>query len=108
MAQVPDQIKALIDLYIQKLEENKIPIQQAWLFGSYAKGTQNEWSDIDIALVSEVFAGNRFDDRALVRPITLSVSSDFEVHPFNPRDFVPENPWVQEILQTAIRLKQAT
>ena len=50
----------------------------AYLFGSYARGDWNEWSDIDIAIVSPVFEGNRFLDRqkliGLYRNIDLRVS----------------------------------
>ena len=38
-------------------------VKWAILFGSYAQGTFNEWSDIDLAIVSKVFVGDRFEDR---------------------------------------------
>jgi predicted nucleotidyltransferase len=51
-----------INKFVRGLEKNQIHIQQAILFGSYAKGTAKEWSDIDLALVSEDFSGIRFLD----------------------------------------------
>ncbi len=69
------------------------------MFGSYADGRANEWSDIDIALVSDSFDGDRFDDRSKIRRITLSVSSDLSPLPFRPEDFTPENPFVKEIME---------
>jgi len=63
MAKIPDQIRKIIDQYIRVLEDNHIHIRKAVLFGSYARGRADGWSDIDIALVSEDFEGNRFDDR---------------------------------------------
>ena len=54
-ATIPDQIREVIDKYIRALEENHIHVRRAVLFGSYAGGRANEWSDIDIALVSESF-----------------------------------------------------
>jgi predicted nucleotidyltransferase len=57
MDKIPAKIARLLKKYIEKLEENKIPIRQAVLFGSHAAGGSHEWSDIDIALVSEVFEG---------------------------------------------------
>ena len=59
MDKIPVKIARLLKKYIEKLEENRIPIRQAVLFGSYAAGGSNEWSDIDIALVSDVFEGIR-------------------------------------------------
>lgn len=104
MAQIPDQIRNIIDKYLQALEAQHIHVKRAILFGSYAHGKENEWSDIDIALVSDAFVGDRFDDRSKIRRITLSVSSDLSPLPFRPEDFVPENPFVKEILEKGVRV----
>ena len=74
------------------------------LFGSYAKGNETEWSDIDIALVSEIFDGDRIADKDKIRKITLSISSELEVVPFPPNDFNEQNPFAREILKTGIKL----
>lgn len=104
MAEIPDQIRDIIDKYICALEEQHIHVQRAVLFGSYAHGRANEWSDIDIALVSDAFEGDRFDDRSKIRRITLSVSSDLSPLPFRPEDFIPENPFVKEILEEGVSI----
>ena len=104
MAKIPDQIREILRKYIHTLEEKHIHIQRAVLFGSYADGRANEWSDIDIALVSDSFDGDRFDDRGKIRKITLSVSSDISPLPFRPEDFITENPFVREILEKGIRI----
>jgi predicted nucleotidyltransferase len=104
MVEIPDHIRGVIALYIRRLEENRIPVSQAILFGSYATGGFTEWSDIDLAIVSDAFEGSRIADRAKVRKITLGVSCDIETIPFRPEDFVVDNPFVQEILETGMRL----
>jgi predicted nucleotidyltransferase len=104
MAQLPAKIKSTINNYLQALNRNDIPIKEAILFGSYAIGNYQEWSDIDIALVSDIFGGNRIDDKDKIRKITLSISSEIEVIPFSPDDFNLQNPFVKEILKTGIRL----
>jgi len=104
LAQIPIKIRRIVDQYLAALEANKIPIRQAILFGSYTRGNYNKWSDIDIALVSEAFEGNRIDDRGKIRKITLSISSDIEVLPFNPRDFTTDDPFVREIVKTGIKI----
>ena len=104
MAQLPDKVKNTIDSYLRALSRNNIPIKEAILFGSYARGNYQEWSDIDIALVSDIFDGNRIDDKDKIRKITLSISSEIEVIPFSPNDFNLQNPFVKEILTTGIRL----
>ena len=105
MAKIPVEIKNKINKYLNDLKKNNIPIKEAILFGSYAKGTQKEWSDIDIALVSEIFKGNRIEDKDKIRLITISVSSQIEVIPFSPKDFNENNPLAREIIDTGIKLK---
>ena len=104
MLQLPVNIKKTIDNYLEALDRNKIPIKEAILFGSYAAGNYHKWSDIDIALVSDIFAGDRINDKDKIRSITLSISSMIEVIPFAVDDFNLQNPFAKEILQTGIKL----
>jgi len=104
MVQLPAKVKKTIDDYLQALNQGDIPIKEAILFGSYARGTYKDWSDIDIALVSEIFVGKRIEDKDKIRKITLSVSSEIEVLPFSPEDFNLHNPLAKEIIETGIRL----
>ena len=104
MVQLPAKVKNTIDSFLQELNRNNIPIKEAILFGSYASGSNKEWSDIDIAIVSEVFQGDRIDDKDKIRKITLSISSEIEIMPFSPSDFNSQNPFVREILKTGIKL----
>lgn len=104
MADVPDHIRRIIGQYLTSLRDHGFQIQDAILFGSYASGRANQWSDIDLALVSNEFEGVRFTDKNRIRKITISISPDLEVLPFNPRDFTPSNPLVKEILDTGIRV----
>ncbi len=104
MVKLPVKVKKTIEDYLLALNQGNIPIKEAILFGSYARGSYKEWSDIDIALVSEIFVGNRTEDKDKIRKITLSVSSEIEVLPFSPKDFDLQNPLAKEILETGIRL----
>ncbi|HZV47780.1 MAG TPA: nucleotidyltransferase domain-containing protein, partial [Thermodesulfovibrionales bacterium] len=70
--------------YIQELQRNNIPIQGAVIFGSYAKGDPKEESDIDIALVSTAFTGDRFEDRRKIVPFRRKIDNRIEPIPFRP------------------------
>ena len=100
--QIPHHVRDTIDRVIRALSDHNIPVQRAILFGSYANGNNNEWSDIDLAIVSDTFVGSRFDDRKKIRPIFLSISPDLEILPYRPEDFTPDDPFVKEILETGI------
>lgn len=104
MADIPNHVQQIISQYLSSLKEHGFHIEDAILFGSYASGQANQWSDIDLALVSSEFEGVRFFDKNKIRKITISVSTDLEVLPFNPKDFTPSNPLVKEILETGIRV----
>lgn len=103
MVNIPAQIRSVIDEYIKLLKLNNIPVRSLYLFGSYAKGNSTEWSDIDIALVSDLFEGIRTNDKDKIRKLTLSISSSLEVLPFNPKDFSIDNPLAKEIMESGIR-----
>lgn len=104
MVQLPSRVKNTIEQYLQALHHNNIPVKHAILFGSYAKGNYQKWSDIDIAVVSEIFAGDWIADKDKIRKITLSVSSELEIIPFSPHDFNLQNPLAKEIIETGIQL----
>ena len=38
-------------------------VRAVWLYGSWARGDQREWSDVDLILISPRFRGTRFIDR---------------------------------------------
>ena len=104
MSKIPNSIEKIVTNYIQLLRASGIEISAAFIFGSYAKGTYTDLSDIDIALISDQFEGIRFLDKNKIRKITLSVSSKIEAIPFNLNDFTSEDPFVKEIISTGIKV----
>ena len=60
---LPDESKkvfSLVKKYLEFIIEKKYNFLNAYIFGSYAKGTFNENSDIDIAIIFNKLS-NRFD-----------------------------------------------
>ena len=104
MAQVPAQILELINKFIEEAKKDNITISKAVLFGSYSNNTYHEFSDIDIAVVSEDFEGISFYDSKKLNGAMLRTSIDIETHPYRPEDFTEDNPFVNEILKTGIRI----
>ncbi len=104
MAVISNEISSIIDQYIKLLNENNFPIEKAFIFGSYSRGKNHQYSDLDLALVSPAFEGNRIKDKNKIRAFTLSVSSMLEVMPFTPKDFSVENPFAKEIIENGIRV----
>ncbi|MFH1452866.1 MAG: nucleotidyltransferase domain-containing protein [Armatimonadota bacterium] len=97
-------IKEIKEL-IEKLEENKISISYAYMFGSYAKNKADEWSDIDVALASKDFSGVRFHDNKKIIPYLRDFNNHLEIHPFNLKDFKRSNLFIEEIKRNGLRIK---
>lgn len=89
--------------YIDNIS-NKYEILQAFVFGSFAKGTNHEDSDIDIAIVIET-ALDIIDTQIDMMKLRRKVDLRIEPHPFKSTDFNEENPVVHEILRSGIRLQ---
>jgi len=104
MAKVSVDIIKLLKKYIEALGKNNFPINKAFLFGSYARGINDLWSDIDVALVSDNFEGNRFLDKDKIRKITLSIDYNISPMPYKTEDFDESDLFVQEIIKTGIRI----
>jgi len=51
MVENNDDVKKIITNFLEEVRK-KYSIDGAYLFGSFAKGTSSEWSDIDIAIIS--------------------------------------------------------
>ena len=87
-----------------ELIKAKFDYKQVVLFGSYAKGTADEWSDIDLALVTDDFIGDSFDFRFMLAKLARSIDPDIEPHPYLISEFNESNPVAGEILKNGERL----
>lgn len=106
MAFEKNKIVSEIKNLIRTIEKNGILISSAYLFGAYAKGEANEWSDIDVALVSDDFSGVRFYDVEKLLSILRKYNNFIEFHPFRNEDFSPNNNlFIKEILKNSLRIK---
>lgn len=87
MAEIPIKVKDKILRFIAELESNNFKIKKAFLFGSFANNNQDEWSDIDLALISDSFTGNRFEDKMKIHKFKAIVGWDISPMPFREEDF---------------------
>jgi uncharacterized protein len=106
MAVATDSAIESVRQYIRELRKNNIPVQYAILFGSYVSGNPKEESDIDIALVSEVFTGDWFEDRRRIVPFRRKIDNRIEPMPFRPEDFDEGGILIDEIKRTGKRIDE--
>ena len=79
----------------------KYHITQAFLFGSYAKGTFHEDSDIDIAIIVENVE-DIIDAQIEMMKLRRKIDLRIEPHPIMKNDFDYDDPLSYEILKHGI------
>ena len=70
-----------IRTFLDRLDTAGIHVTKAYLFGSHLTGRADQWSDIDVAVISPQIS----DDR--IEPL-----------PFSPDGFAEDDPLVREII----------
>lgn len=89
--------------FAEAVKKQGVQLRAVFLFGSYARGEQHEWSDIDVALVADEFIGVGFED--IKRFVDVTIQKPYiliEPHTFNTSEFEKGNPFVDEIRRTGI------
>lgn len=100
---ISKEIMQSIEKYIEKISQY-YKIEAIILFGSYAKGTENEDSDIDIAVISSDFK-NIIQDGADLIGYTWKIDTRIEPHPIRTEDYKNvTTPFVQEVVNTGIKV----
>jgi len=97
------QVMKTINEFIAKVAM-QYKIDSVYLFGSHAKGTTHEWSDIDLAIISPDIK-DRIIDMANMFGYTWGLNANIEPHPYNTKDFQAQDGMVvREILRTGIKI----
>lgn len=105
MVASPDQVLEIIIKYVRELENHNIPVQEVFLFGSYAGKNPRSESDIDLAVISEIFTEDRFENRRKIVPLRRKIDSRIEPIPFTPTRFTQGGILADEIKRTGIKIE---
>lgn len=106
MAHVNNEIINKVRKSIKLLHDNNISIKQAYLFGSYATGSEHEWSDIDLALISDDFSEDRYKERLRIIKILSAIDNRIEPAPYRTEQFNEVDPLVSEIKTHGIEITE--
>lgn len=79
-----DSPENLIGRYIQILQQAGVSPEQVIMFGSFAKGTNKSWSDLDLCIVSKRFGKNSLQEGMDLAALATRVDSMIEPHPYHP------------------------
>ena len=99
---------AAIDIvknYAREIQKAGVNLRKVILFGSFANGTQHEWSDIDVALVADDFIGVSFIDKDKFPYIGIKYPYYLIETKTYPTDYFEESdPFIEEIKKTGIEI----
>ena len=95
---------AVVDSYAREIQANGVHLRTVILYGSFAKGTQHEWSDIDVALVADEFEGlptdiYHFSSVAVKKPYIRIEPNTYPTQYFKEGD-----PFIEEIVRTGVKI----
>ena len=100
---IDNEIIDSVNRFIEEIKK-QYDVTAIILFGSYAKGTENEDSDIDIAIISSDFS-DIIEDGAKLIGLTWKIDTRIEPHPITTEDYQKvSNPFVREVVDTGIKV----
>jgi len=99
-------VNGVLSSYVAEVKK-EMPIDKAYLFGSYAKGNPSAESDLDVCFFSDYFEDKWVIDigvKLLDIARKYNKIIDIEPHTFATSELNDDNPFIQEILRTGIEL----
>ena len=72
--------------FSRELKQKNIPFDQVYIFGSAARGTQHEWSDIDVGIVGPAFGQDRIEEAVILRQLAYKIDASLTPIPLRPED----------------------
>ncbi len=92
-----------VNKFVEEIKK-QYNVTEIILFGSYAKGTENEDSDIDIAVISDEF-DDIYDCMAILMGMTWDIDARIEPHPIKKKDFDEVSDYfIKEVIDTGIKV----
>ena len=101
---IPERIKHVVNDYVHTLKKERLPIEHVFLFGSYAKGTEHRWSDVDICVVSSKFRDPTDAIQYLLSKRTINLRYPIEPIGMSPADFAEDTTLTREIKRRGIEI----
>ena len=103
MGTIPPDVTQSVERFLEAARR-EWRIEAAYLFGSHVQGQANEWSDIDIAVVSRDRLADLSQERLRLMRVAAAIDLRIEPRLFVAEDFTINDPLVGEIRRSGIPL----
>ena len=102
--EIKKEIANILKQYIAIVKEN-YDVVAIILFGSYAKGTEHEDSDIDIAIITNDIKTDKFDEEVKLTLLRRKIDNRIEPHIISINEYEnDETPFIVEVKNTGIKV----
>ena len=99
-------IMPIVSRYVRKVSQSGITVYQAILFGSWARGSARQDSDIDVCIVSPALGKDWVAETVNLRRLAFDIDARIELIPLAHEDIHDRfNPLVQEINKYGVKVK---
>lgn len=99
------QVKKYAREYVRHLQHtHNLPIVEAYVFGSYAKNTARNWSDIDVCIISKRFSKTDPLTYLWKRRREIDIDRGIEPVGITPDGFVDNNPVAHEVRKYGVKV----
>ena len=98
-------VTLVVNKFVAHLGTQGIPVQQAIIYGSWAKGNAKKDSDIDLCIVSENFGRDNIGELQFLLKQTRAIDNRLEPVPFTSEELAnPYSTLASEIRTHGIRI----
>jgi predicted nucleotidyltransferase len=96
---VTQEIREIINKFVEAVMSRGIHVDKAILYGSYATGKEGEDSDLDVAVISSDFGRDRYKEGTMLMKLAWRIDPRLHPVPFSAESFAHDTwiPLVHEI-----------
>lgn len=93
MRSLDPNVRDTVRAFIRLIESEGIPVHEARIFGSRARGTETRDSDIDVCVVSPAFGKDRLEETGALLRLAARLRRSYPLEPiaFSLEDL--DDPW---------------
>ena len=103
---VAQEVRDIVKRFVAALRSRGVHVDKALLYGSFASGTQEEDSDLDLAVVSGDFGQDRFNEGRMLMQLAWRIDPRLHPVPVSTDSFLHDTwvPLIHEIREHGIEV----
>jgi predicted nucleotidyltransferase len=104
MASKKKKALASVNKFLRAVQKKGIRIDRVFIFGSQVSANTHKYSDIDLAIISKNFKGNKVLDAKPLDELIWDIDARIEPFAFRPEDFNDDDPLASQIIKFGMEI----